>query len=154
MFNSWFFVVFYRLEFYLIDLGFGIFDIEKYSHVYIINFLGLWNTRPIPIFRILFDIRAFLNRFSGIENNENFHAMAPESDEFFKSMWICRAATNASKYWEMFRSLPNNSVTSYYDQSHQSVRKWQNGIFFGSLVLSNNIIQNTIWEKNMGTKTV
>ena len=72
----------------------------------------------------------FLTRFSGIENNENFHAMAPETDEFFKSTWICRAATNASKYWEIFRSLPNNSVTSYYDQSHQSVRKWQNGNFF------------------------
>ena len=71
--------------------------------------------------------------------------MAPESDEFFKSTWICRAATNASKYWEIFRSLPNNLVTSYYDQSHQSVRKWQNGTFFyRTMVLSHNTIQNTI----------
>jgi hypothetical protein len=58
---------------------------------------------------------------------EEIQGYKPESDIFFKTIWMKIGANNSAIYWECFRSLPNNAVSSYLDMSNESYIKWKQG---------------------------
>ena len=49
----------------------------------------------------------------------------PESDEFFKKVWLKTAVDNSHYFYECFRNLPTNMVRSYFDQEDESYKKWE-----------------------------
>ena len=48
----------------------------------------------------------------------------PESDDFFKKVWMKTAADNSSHFWDAFRNLPSNHVLSYLNIHEPSYAKW------------------------------
>lgn len=49
----------------------------------------------------------------------------PEGDTFFKTIWMKTAANNSAIYWDTFRTLPNNAVTSYLDTADRTYQTWK-----------------------------
>ena len=54
--------------------------------------------------------------------------MEPESDLFFKNVWLKTAADNSAIYWDVFRNLPNNCVASYLDTNDDTYKRWKTGM--------------------------
>ena len=47
----------------------------------------------------------------------------PESDEFFKNIWLKTAVDNSDYFWKCFRNLPHNSITKYLMED-TSYKEW------------------------------
>merc|ERR1712150_299965 len=61
----------------------------------------------------------------GISPTDAILEQSPESANFFKTVWMKTAADNSAIYWDTFRTLPNNAVASYLDETDASYQKWK-----------------------------
>ena len=50
----------------------------------------------------------------------------PESDEFYKNIWLKTAVDNSEYFWKCFRNLPHNTVTKYLNETSFDYINWQN----------------------------
>ena len=48
----------------------------------------------------------------------------PESDEFFKNIWLKTAVDNSEYFWKSFRHLPHNSINKYLNNEDIEYKKW------------------------------
>jgi len=66
-----------------------------------------------------------LSSYDKNASENEFDALGPpESDDFFKKVWMKTAADNSSHFWDAFRNLPSNHVLSYLNIHEPSYAKW------------------------------
>ena len=66
-----------------------------------------------------------LSSYDKNASENEFDALGPpESDDFFKKVWMKTAADNSSHFWDAFRNLPSNHVLSYLNINEPSYAKW------------------------------